>query len=165
LLSVRAVRWAVLIAAIITGGAHRDVTRLLLTTERPVYLALLIFAGAAWSPGSRDLLFIAPAFVLIRLASRLAGGWFAGARVAPPELRTPRLGRALLAQGGIAVALAINYTQVRPDLNGDLILTTTLVSVLLFEIVASREAGELAAGAPVDESTDQKEPSPELLPR
>ena len=34
-----------------SGSAHRDVTRLLLSTERPVYLALLLFAGAAWSPG------------------------------------------------------------------------------------------------------------------
>ena len=121
-----------------SGSAHRDVTRLLLSTERPVYLALLIFAGAAWSPGSRELLFIAPVFVIIRLAARFLGGWVAGARVAPPELRTPRLGRALLAQGGIAVALALNYAQVRPDLNPDLVLTATLVSVLLFEIVASR---------------------------
>jgi hypothetical protein len=32
-----------------SGGAHRDVSRLLLATERPVYLALLVFAGAAWS--------------------------------------------------------------------------------------------------------------------
>ena len=128
-----------------SGGAHRDVTGLLRATERPVYLSLLIFAGAAWSPPSRELLFIAAVFVLVRLAARFAGGWVAGARVAPAELRTPRLGRALLAQGGIAVALAVNYTQVRPDLNPDLILIATLVSVLLFEIVASREAGHLAA--------------------
>jgi hypothetical protein len=51
----------------------------------------------------------------------------------------------LLAQGGIAVALAVNYTQVRPDLNGDLILTATLVSVLLFDIVASREVSEVVS--------------------
>jgi len=134
-----------------SGSAHRDVTRLLLATERPVYLALLIFAGAAWSPTSPELLFIAPLFVIIRLMTRFIGGSVAGALVAPAELRTPKLGRALLAQGGIAVALAVNYTQVRPDLNPDLILTATLVSVLLFEIVASREAGEVVAQAPVDE--------------
>ena len=134
-----------------SGSAHQDVTRLLLATERPVYLALLIFAGAAWSPTSPELLFIAPLFVIIRLMTRFIGGSVAGALVAPAELRTPKLGRALLAQGGIAVALAVNYTQVRPDLNPDLILTATLVSVLLFEIVASREAGEVVAQAPVDE--------------
>jgi hypothetical protein len=126
-----------------SGSAHQDVTRLLSSTERPVYLALLIFAGAAWSPSSPELLFIAPLFVIIRLMARFTGGFVAGRLVAPPTLQNPRLGRALLAQGGIAVALAVNYTQVRPDLNPDLILTATLVSVLLFEIVASRELGEV----------------------
>ncbi|HZA92661.1 MAG TPA: hypothetical protein VE420_08540, partial [Gemmatimonadales bacterium] len=79
-------------------------------------------------------------------AARFSGGWVAGALSAPPPLRMPWLGRALLAQGGIAVALAVNYTQVRPDLNGDLILTATLVSVLLFDIVASREVSQLVSG-------------------
>lgn len=133
-----------------SGSAHRDVTRLLLATERPVYLALLIFAGAAWSPTSPELLFIAPLFVIIRLLARFTGGYAAGGLVAPPEIRNPRLGRALLAQGGVAVALAVNYTQVRSDLNADLILTATLLSVLLFEIVASREAGAVVAQAPAD---------------
>jgi hypothetical protein len=142
-----------------SGSAHRDVTRLLLATERPVYLALLIFAGAAWRPTSPELLFIAPLFVVIRLIARFTGGYAAGGLVAPPELRTPRLGRALLAQGGIAVALAVNYTQVRPDLNPDLILTATLVSVLLFEIVASREAGELVGRSP---TSQEPEPPAEL---
>ena len=123
-----------------SGSAHRDVTRLLLSTERPVYLALLLFAGAAWSPGSADLLFIAPLFVLIRVVARFLGGAVAGSYVAPPELRAPGLGRGLLALGGLGVALALNYGQVYPDLHPRLVLTATLLAVLLFEIVASREA-------------------------
>jgi len=128
-----------------SGSAHRDVARLLLATERPVYLALLLFAGAAWNPGSVDLLFVAPTFVAVRIAARFLGGRVAGAYVAPPDLRTPDLGRGLLAQGGLAVAIALNYTQVHPELNPRIILTATLLSVLLFEIVASREAGGLLA--------------------
>jgi MFS family permease len=123
-----------------SGGAHRDVTRLLLSTERPVYLALLLFAGAAWSPGSVDLLFIAPLFVLIRVLSRLLGGAVAGSHVAPEDLKAPGLGRGLLALGGIGVSIALNYGQVYPDLHPRLVLTATLLAVLLFEIVASREA-------------------------
>jgi MFS family permease len=128
-----------------SGSSHRDVTRLLLATERPIYLALLIFAGAAWSPGSVDLLFIAPVFVVIRLGARYIGGRVAGLHVAPPELRTRGLARGLLAQGGIGVAIAVNYAQVRPDLNPRLVLTATLLSVLLFEVVASREAAAFVA--------------------
>ena len=123
-----------------SGSAHRDVTRLLLSTERPVYLALLLFAGAAWSPGAVDLLFIAPLFVITRLAARFLGGMFAGGYIASPLLRTPDLGRGLLAQGGIGVAIAVNFSQVYPDFAPATMLTATLLSVLLFEIVASREA-------------------------
>lgn len=122
-----------------TGNAHRDVARLLETTERPVYLILLIFAGAAWSPGSPQLLFIVPAFIAIRLVARLAGGWVGGRVAAPQELDTPNMGRALLALGGLGVAIAVNYTQVHPDLAPNAVLTATLVAVLLFETVASTE--------------------------
>jgi hypothetical protein len=138
------------------------VTRLLLSTERPVYLALLIFAGAAWSPGSVDLLFIAPLFVLIRVGARFLGGAIAGGHVAPPHLRAPGLGRGLLALGGIGVALALNYGQVYPDFHPRLVLTATLLAVLLFEIVASREAAafilSLGSGEP---ESGEAEPDPE----
>jgi hypothetical protein len=123
-----------------SGSSHRDVTRLLLATERPVYLALLLFAGAAWSPGTVDLLFVAPVFVLVRLAARFVGGRIAGEHVAPPDLRTSQLARGLLSQGGLAVAIALNYSQVHPELDSRLLLTATLLSVLLFEMVANGEA-------------------------
>jgi hypothetical protein len=144
-----------------SGSSHRDVTRLLLATERPVYLALLIFAGAAWSPGSVDLLFIAPAFVAIRLAARYFGGRLAGMHVAPPEMRTPGLARGLLAQGGIGVAIAVNYAQVRPDLNPRLVLTATLLSVLLFEVVASRESAAFLTSLEPDAPKPQPAADPE----
>jgi hypothetical protein len=131
-----------------TGRSHRDVTRLLLATERPVYLALLIFAGAAWSPGPLELFFIAPAFVVVRLAARFFGGRVAGVLVAPRALQTPALARGLLAQGGIGVAIALNYTQVWPDLNPRTLLTAALLSILLFELVAGREAARLLNSLP-----------------
>src|SRR4051794_19028307 len=133
-----------------SGSAHRDVTRLLLSTERPVYLALLLFAGAAWSPGPLELFFIAPAFVVVRLAARFFGGRVAGLLVAPPALRTPAMARGLLSQGGIGVAIALNYTQVWPDLNPRTLLTAALLSILLFELVAGREAASLLDNLPVE---------------
>ena len=145
-----------------SGSAHRDVTRLLLSTERPVYLALLLFAGAAWSPGSVDLLFIAPLFVIIRVGSRFLGGWMAGSYVSPSGLAAPGLGRGLLALGGIGVALALNYGQVYPDLHPRLVLTATLLSVLLFEIVANREASVFILG--LGRQVPEPEPEPEAVP-
>jgi hypothetical protein len=93
-----------------------------------------------------DLLFIAPLFVVIRVGARFLGGAVAGGHVAPAELRAPGLGRGLLALGGIGVALALNYGQVYPDLHPRLVLTATLLAVLLFEIVANREASAFVLG-------------------
>ncbi|HSM15496.1 MAG TPA: hypothetical protein VK845_00690 [Gemmatimonadales bacterium] len=150
-----------------TGNAHRDVSRLLARTERPVFLALLIFAGAAWSASAPELWFIAPAFIGIRLTARYLGGRFAGTVAAPPNLRTPELGRALLAQGGFGVAIAVNYTQVHPDLDPNIVLTTTLVSILLFEVVASAETSAVLAhgAAPRPEPPPPPPPSPAEAPQ
>jgi hypothetical protein len=84
--------------------------------------------------------------VLIRVGARFLGGAIAGGYVAPTRLRTAGLGRGLLALGGLGVALAVNYGQVYPDLQPRLVLTATLLAVLLFEIVASREASAFILG-------------------
>ncbi len=122
-----------------TGKAHTAARELLAGTERPVYLALLIFAGAAWSSAHVDLLYLAPAFVGLRLLARLIGGRVAGTLAAPSALRSPSMGRALLAQGGIGVAIALNYGQVYPDQHHEVVLTAAILSVLLFEIAAAAE--------------------------
>ena len=46
-----------------SGGAHRDVARLLLAPSARSTSHSCSWPGAAWSPGSVDLLFIAPLFV------------------------------------------------------------------------------------------------------
>ena len=69
----------------------------------------------------------------------------AGEYVAPVGLRTTGLARGLLSQGGLAVAIALNYSQVHPELDSRLLLTATLLSVLLFEMVASGEAAAFLA--------------------
>jgi hypothetical protein len=80
------------------------------------------------------------------VGARFLGGAIAGGYVAPEELRAAGLGRGLLALGGLGVALAVNYGQVYPDLHPRLVLTATLLAVLLFEIVASREASAFILG-------------------
>ena len=66
----------------------------------------------------------------------------------------------MLAQGGLAVAIAVSYTQVRPDLNPRLILTATLLSVLLFEIVAGREGAALVESLGSEDPGAAGPPSP-----
>lgn len=149
-----------------TGRAHEDVRQFLVNTERPVYLALLVFAGATWTAPVRGLLFVAPAFIGARLLGRWLGGWLAGRWVAPPALRAPAMGRALLAQGALGVALALNFGQVFPALRPNLVLTAALLSVLLFEGVAAAETARFldprpdVSAAPVADAPAAPEISP-----
>ncbi len=131
-----------------TGRAHEDVRQLLLSTERPVYLALLIFAGAMWTAPDPRLLFLAPAFIGVRLVARYVGGWVAGRWAADRAFRAPTLGRALLAQGAIGVALALNYGQVYPSFRPNLVLTAALLSVLVFEGIAASETARFIERPP-----------------
>lgn len=132
-----------------TGSTHEAVARLLAATERPLYLALLILAGASWYPDGAGLVWLALAFVGIRLLARLAGGRAAGTAAQDPALRAPSMWRALLAQGGLGVALAVNYTQVDGAPLKEVVLTATLVSILLFEWVSAAESVRaLPAGPP-----------------
>jgi hypothetical protein len=68
-----------------------------------------------------------------------------------------------LALGGLGVALALNYGQVYPDLHPRLVLTATLLAVLLFEIVASREASAFILGLGSRVEAPGQEPGEEAL--
>jgi hypothetical protein len=123
-----------------TGSTHERVSRLLEATERPVYLALLIYAGAAWRPEGLELLWFSVAFVGIRLFARLVGGRAGGTAAHDPLLRAPRMWRALLGQGALGVAIAVNYTQVDTAPLREVTLTATVLSILLFEWVSAAES-------------------------
>ncbi|MFI5235803.1 MAG: hypothetical protein ACHQXA_08845 [Gemmatimonadales bacterium] len=137
-----------------SGSTHERASNLLAATERPVYLALLIFAGAAWHPGDSTLLWLAIGFVGVRLFARLVGGRAAGTAHRDPALRAPRMGRALLAQGAIGVALAINYTQVEGAPIPDLVLTATILSILLFDWISAAESVRALDPIPPANRTD-----------
>jgi len=148
-----------------TAGGERSATRVLRATQRPIYLALLIFAGAAWRGSDPTLYFIPPAFIAIRLLSRTLGGWVGGRLAAPADLRAPALGRGLLSQGAIGVAVALNYAQVFPDLAAQTVLGAALLSVLVFEVVAGPEtAALLDPGAPPPPPPGSDERDPALTP-
>jgi hypothetical protein len=149
-----------------TAGGERSATRVLRGTQRPIYLALLIFAGAAWRGGDVSLYFIPPAFIAIRLLARLAGGWVGGRLAAPPDAAVPGLGRGLLGQGPVGVAVAMNFAQVYPGVAAEAVLGAALLSVLVFEVVAHPEAASLLdpGGRAAEAARAAPELEPELTP-
>jgi Kef-type K+ transport system membrane component KefB len=108
--------------------------------ERPLYFVLLVFAGAAWDPGTIAW-WIVPAlvFVLVRALVKLGAARLAAFFNGLTESLGRRWGRALLGQGGLAIAIALNYQLFHGTmLLADVVFTAAIVSVVLTDLSSAR---------------------------
>jgi len=131
-------------------GSKDRIFGLSVRLERPFYIVFLILAGAIWRPGSAWALPLAALYLLLRLAGKLVGG-FAAARASGAGEELPDgLGLGLIAQGGMAVAMVMNYYPLGSGAMTDVVVTIVLVGVILNELVGPslamlllRRAGEI----------------------
>lgn len=77
---------------------------------------------------------IGAGFVVLRVISRLIGGWIGAAAGGAPRTERPLYGPALLPQAGVAVGMALVASREFPDA-ADMILAVTIASTVVFEIV------------------------------
>jgi len=132
-------------------GSNDRIFNLLARLERPFYIVFLILAGAIWRPGSPWALPLAALYLGLRLVGKLGGGYLA-ARLATDEFRPPLgLGMGLVSQGGIAVAMVMDYYQLGSSQLTSVVVTTVLIAVIFNELVSPslarrvlRTAGEIA---------------------
>jgi hypothetical protein len=102
--------------------------------ERPALAMLSIFAGAMWRPIYGIVWVLPLAYVVVRLiAVRIAAR--AGLFTRPSLAPVVSVGSALLAQGSVAAAIAINHAQIYPD-EGPLVLATILTPMVLIDAIA-----------------------------
>lgn len=118
---------------------------------KPVTLVLMVFAGAMWTPVPwAAALAICALYVGVRGLAKMLSLLLAS--LGTPMRRDTF--RGLLAQGEVAVAIAIGYRLVYHGPAADLAFTAILVSVMLHEMLAPRllkglliDAGELDSDA------------------
>jgi Kef-type K+ transport system membrane component KefB len=111
-----------------------------------------VLAGAIWSPGSAWALPLAALYLGLRLVGKLGGGYLA-ARLATDDARPPRLlGIGLVSQGGIALAMVMDYYQLASTELTGLVVSVVLIAVIFNELVSPsmarhvlRAAGEIAS--------------------
>lgn len=110
--------------------------------EKPVYVILLIMAGAFVRFPTLWIIPLAGGYVLLRMAAKVAGGVIA-VKLVPLPFRPPnRVGLGLMPQGGISLALAISLMLTFRGLQlGGLDAMDTLFSVVLIGVVISELAG------------------------
>jgi len=115
-----------------SGDGIRDT---LAGTSRPISLLLLVFAGALWRPVPLLPAILATAGIIgVRVAGKSLACWLASLGT---PLR-PDLARGLLAQGDVAVAMALSFRLVYEGPAVDLAYTAVLASAVIKEFIAPR---------------------------
>jgi Sodium/hydrogen exchanger family len=121
---------------------HRRVFRNLQRWEKPVYVVLLIMAGAFLRFPTLWIIPLAAAYVILRVGAKVAGGAIAVRMIPLPFTPPKRLGLGLMPQGGISLALAISLMLTFRGLDPDgLDAIDTLFSIVLIGVVVSELAG------------------------
>lgn len=122
-----------------TSRGRNELRSVLAAAERPFYYVLLLLAGLSWRPSSS---ITVVAVLLLYLTTRTASKVYSTRVATVWNKATPQLGqtwgKALIGQGRLTVALALDYAR-RPELPiGDVVFTAALASVLLTEFAAAR---------------------------
>jgi hypothetical protein len=133
----------------LTGSRNR-IFNFLARLERPFYILLVVLAGSIWRPGSPWVLLLAAFYLGLRALGKLGGGRLA-VRAAASGTRPPAsLGLGLLSQGGMAVAMVMNYHQLSSAPVTAAVVTTVLLAVIGNELISPsmakrvlRTAGEV----------------------
>lgn len=129
-----------LIGAILANTARNrhEIGIVLHRVQHPLYLVLLIFAGAAWRvPGRLWVLPIA-AFILIRLLAKIGSARVATRLSGMSGALGRDWGLALIGQGSLAAAIALNYRIFDDSDLSNVVFTAALVSVLATDLLSAR---------------------------
>ncbi len=114
----------------------RRIFRVLLFAEKPIYLMMLIFAGAWWNFHAISHVLIILLFLIARLIGKMGGGWLATRVVDCGFPVPPSMGTILLAFGGTALAIAFNFLLFNVNTAGDLIISATIIGIIVFDELA-----------------------------
>lgn len=143
-----------------TTRRRHEIGAALFRIERPLYFLLLVFAGASWRPSAQSAWLLPVAlFVVARFVAKYGGARLA-ARLndALPTLGGD-WGRALLGQGGLIIALAVNYLYADTLALPNVVFTTAVASVLLTDLLSGRFAASVMAPATTTPMSHDPAPS------
>ena len=121
------------------------------STERPMTIVLLIFAGALWAPTDLEMTLLALAGFL---ALRTGGKWLASVMAAWGTTLRRDIFRGLLAHGDVTLAMAVSFRLVYRDNPAvDIAYSVVLGSIIINDLIAPR----LLRGLLADQGEIQRE--------
>lgn len=140
-----------------TAWHREEVHKLTAYAEKPIYLTFLVLAGTHIHLADSRVLSIAAAVVVLRLLGKTVGNstwrWLS----IEPRARDPRLGLALLSQGGLTLVIAMDFLFLYgsdPERLADttLVVSGVVVAVLVNELLSPLFIRALFAPAEAAES-------------
>lgn len=116
---------------------HKRALSMVLQAEKSIYIFLLLLLGASWHFRSLLSLMVAVAYFLVRLLGKLAGTRLA-LKIWNPGFPLPKsVGLGLLAEGGLTVAIVLDFKLLYP-LVADPLVILVIVSIFLNEWLSPR---------------------------
>lgn len=123
---------------LVGGRVVEQVARALGRLERPMYLVLVFLVGCQIHGRDAVVWALLPAYVALRFLGKVVGGSLAR-RLAGNALELPpRLGFALIAQGGTALCLVAEYLLLVPGVGSQRIFDVVAVGAVINELLAGR---------------------------
>jgi hypothetical protein len=143
-----------------TSRNRTEIMSALTSVERPLYFVLLLCGGALWTPSTNAWLIPVGVFVVMRGLAKVGGARLAARFNGMLPILGPNWGRALLGQGGLAVAIAFNYLTETNAFFPNIIFTAALVSVLLTDLFSARLMSAAVGASPHTQRTSGAVPAP-----
>jgi hypothetical protein len=124
--------------ALVGGKAVEQVARALARFERPTYLLLVFLVGCYFQARDLTAWVLLPGYVGLRFLGKVLGGSLARRFAASALELPPRLGYALIAQGGLALCLVVQYRLLVPGELSQNVFDVVALGAVINEVLASR---------------------------
>jgi len=124
--------------ALVGGRAVEQVARALGRFERPTYLILVFLAGCYVQARDVDAWVLLPGYVALRFLGKVWGGSLARRFAVSALELPPRLGFALIAQGGLALCLVVQYLLLVPGPLSQHVFDVVALGAVVNEVLANR---------------------------
>ena len=143
-----------------TSRNRTEIMRALTSVERPLYFVLLLCGGAIWTPSTNAWVLPVGLFLVMRGLAKVGGARLAARFNGMLPILGPNWGRALLGQGGLALAIAFNYLTEENAFFPNIIFTAAIGSVLLTDLFSARLMSAAVGASPAAMRSSGESPAP-----
>ena len=122
----------------IANSTHRNVRvfEIMIRAEKSIYILMVLLAGATWHPVSLWSLGLVIGYIIARGFGKFFGGFLSSKLFSTGFNVPPHFGVGLLSQGGIAIAIIINFQLIHQRFPVNLILNIVIFGAFINELIS-----------------------------